>query len=219
MTDTHNPPLPPLPAIPTPSGLTAAELTATSLTLPPDLTWEQWANVGIPVMQTNAAAQWWLGDWILHAETHLARHDTDGTPDSLDMARIRRTITSLTQIDLSTLRHARTTAAAFPPERRRPDVSWSHHETLTACDPNLADELLAWAATTDRTVADLRAERRRRETPDTTATENPPPPAKATIRLTAPTPTAVTQLAEWAAVALAARAAAQHLDDVTIEIK
>ncbi len=159
-------------ALPPPTLAPMRNATGTALLLPDGLTWEQWEQLGPPVLTAASGAMWWAGDWYQYAVTHLLERDEAGKATSASKARLRATIATATGVEYGALKHARQVAGKFPPVRRRTLLAFGHHEAVATCSNEMAETLLDWAeeGVTDddgnwriRSVADLRAERRRRE--------------------------------------------------------
>jgi hypothetical protein len=44
--------------------------TPTGLNLPPDLSHDQWLEIGGFIARAHRAVAWWIGDWINYGEDH-----------------------------------------------------------------------------------------------------------------------------------------------------
>lgn len=124
----------------------AATLGDTSLALTDDLTFDQWAELGRPILRSSASSMWWVGDWLLYAEARWATDET-GHEISSERARIRRAVADVASVDVDSLRQARWVAKAIPAGRRRAAVPWNHHQAVAALEPEIADGLLEQAET------------------------------------------------------------------------
>lgn len=151
-------------------------VTDTGLTMPDDLTVAEWLDVGRPVLQAGQSSMWWIGDWLLYAEQRWTV-DSNGNEIPLEAAKIRQAVVQITNLDTSTLRHAKAVAQAFPPVRRRTRLPWAHHEAVATCPKKLGDKLLRLAEQREWSRDDLRAERRRLEAIDATASDDDEPAA------------------------------------------
>lgn len=108
-----------------PSTLSGA--TATSLSLPANMTYDEWASVGETLRQIERAAMWWIGDWWAfgdHKYGERAAQMTDGEA-------------------YETWRGAGWVSSKFSQTvRRRTVLSWSHHKEVAALTEAQADRLL-----------------------------------------------------------------------------
>lgn len=115
-----------------------------SLTIAPDVTFDQWVDVGRPILNAAAYSPWYIGDWLLYAEQRWATNET-GDEITAERARIRRAVADVANVDLESLRAYRWVAGNIAPARRRAGVSWSHHQQVAALPAEVADGLLAQA--------------------------------------------------------------------------
>jgi hypothetical protein len=106
--------------------------TDTGLALPPGLALETWAEIGATLVRTEKAIHWWLGDWWRYGEHHYGEAATVAAP---------------TGYSAETCRKAAWVADRIEPVRRRPDLSFSHHDAVAALPPADQDRLLDRAAT------------------------------------------------------------------------
>ena len=127
-----------------------------SLTIAPDVTFDQWVDVGRPILNAAAMSPWYIGDWLLYAEQRWATNET-GDEITAERARIRRAVASVANVDLESLRSYRWVAGNIEPGRRRAGVSWSHHQQVAALDPVVADGLLEQAEREGWSKRDLAA--------------------------------------------------------------
>lgn len=150
------------------------ELTASHLVLPPNLTWDEWVGVGRPIMTAAAGSRWWLGDWLIYAERHLAKVDTPDYDPKVKGA-ILQTVTEELGIALSTITDAKRVSRRFPPPLRNGGASWSHHRVVVGVDDELAQGLLTSVAEYDWSVEQLKAEVRRLQAIPVDGKEKPIP--------------------------------------------
>lgn len=108
-----------------------------SYQLPPDLAIEDWEEIGGTLQQMEKSVGWWIGDWWRHGVHKWGQMASQGAKDHLR---------DRTGHAYDTIRHAAKTAAAFPPERRNPDVSYTHHVEASSLPPEDADDLMKIAA-------------------------------------------------------------------------
>jgi hypothetical protein len=64
--------------IPPSSAQLRGELNTTALTLPDDLTYDEWVEYGHQLDHVTRAAQWWLGDWWRFRQPPLRRARQSG---------------------------------------------------------------------------------------------------------------------------------------------
>lgn len=146
-----------------PTGDAAPIATATSeteLAIPDGISFDEWVTIGRTVLSARAASDWWVGDWMASGWRQFAT-DENGVERSIDAARLRTTIASMTTLDLDLLRAARDTAEKVAPARRRRTLSFAHHQQVLALDDERADRLLDQAEQEGLEPADLKAEVRK----------------------------------------------------------
>lgn len=116
------------------------EKTDSALVLPDDLTFDQWKLAGHTLRRMEGALRWWVGDWLRFGEDHFKEE-------------FSQEIKEATGLSIKSQQNAMWVAGAIPVERRRTDISWSHHEKIAGIkDTELADKLLESAATNEWTV-------------------------------------------------------------------
>jgi hypothetical protein len=105
-----------------------------------------WVRTGNTILVLERATPWMWGDWYLAVEDRTLPADWNGP-------------------SVSTLNNYASVARAFPIPARREHVSFAHHAELTSLPQKERDEWLDWCERPERpTVAELRAERKRRKT-------------------------------------------------------
>lgn len=102
----------------------------------------QWAAAGRRIGAVGRCIQWLLGDWIAYGNTKFGER----------YARASK----ITGYDAQTLMNMVYVALRFPISRRRESLSWSHHETLAAMDPDEQDHWLTEVSKHRWSVSDLR---------------------------------------------------------------
>lgn len=130
----------------------SAEVQASALHLPATVTWDEYVEIGRRLGQVATASRWWIGDWILIGEALFG----EAQAQALDA-------TGLSEEYL--LRIVRV-AKAFPPSRRRPELSWLCHEVVAGLPEELQDEWLDRAVQegwSDRELRRQLRDRARRE--------------------------------------------------------
>jgi hypothetical protein len=100
----------------------------TALFLPEDMTLAEWKRVGENIVVLADSSTWWLGDWLVYGQRRY--------PD-----RYRRAIAE-TALDYQTLRNYAWVAGAFPPARRRAELSFQHHAEVAALPESQQDTWL-----------------------------------------------------------------------------
>jgi hypothetical protein len=118
-----------------------AEYREAELVLPVDLSFEDWAELGVSLNRIGQGVMWWLGDWYRHGERAYGEAAAQAAP---------------TGFAVKTLQNAAWCAERIPPSRRRVDVTFGHHSTVAALPPAEADALLEEAATEQLSVTTLR---------------------------------------------------------------
>jgi hypothetical protein len=139
----------------------ASAATACGLTLPEDLSENDWTEIGRALGRVQQATQWWIGDWWAFgveqrygARRALVESEEWGGPD------------------FQTCMNAASVCRAFAETSRRREVlSFKHHAEVMALSKKQADRLLSWceAAIAEtgkpRSTRELREEMRQRFKP------------------------------------------------------
>ncbi len=118
------------------------ELHPLSLTLPADLTFEQYERLGGMLGAIHAASKWWLADWIAWGEGAFGE-------------RVYQAVAA-TGLSDHTVRLYGACAGRVAPARRRPNVPFSVHLEVAALDAVEQERLLGIAAARGYTVKQLR---------------------------------------------------------------
>lgn len=116
--------------------------TDTSLTLPPGLPYDTWANLMRHLIRVRVGIDWWLGDaWLFgeHEYGEARAHAAD-----------------LGFGDPKPLQTAAWVSSRFTPSRRREHVSFSHHREVAPLEPVDADALLDTVEAENLTREELR---------------------------------------------------------------
>lgn len=103
----------------------------------------EWAAMGRRIGTVGRCVQWVLGDWIAYGNLKFGER----------YARAAK----ITGYDPQTLMNMVYVASRFPISRRREELSWSHHEALSAFEAEEQDRWLDQATHHRWSVADLRA--------------------------------------------------------------
>jgi hypothetical protein len=94
--------------------------TATSLTLPADLQYEQWRDAGLMYARLGKAVQWWLGDWLCYGENRFGE--------------LYAQAASETGYSEESLRGFQWVSSRVPASVRRLTLSWSHHQVAAGSE-------------------------------------------------------------------------------------
>jgi hypothetical protein len=113
---------------------------------PTDLDDRNWLAVGRKLGAISRCSQWWIGDWVRYGSVRWGERYTLA-------ARV-------TGYDPRTLRNMAWIASRFPAERRRHDLTWSHHASVAPLDPVEQDHWLTRCVVERLSVTDLRIELR-----------------------------------------------------------
>jgi hypothetical protein len=126
-----------LPAVkkqsPEPFTICRVRFTPTALAFPESMNEEDWVKVGVTIKASLAAAQWWIGDFLVDAETRWVKAKREALLRGLGYAR-------------QSYYNMLAVSKAIPPERRRANLPWTYHESVASADADRQDELLAAAA-------------------------------------------------------------------------
>ena len=92
------------------------------LTLPDNLSYEDWSIVGRKLADTSRSVVWFLGDWLAHGHQHFSESHWGGRPPAELYARIAQETGYAEQ----TLQNARAVCKKLPVSRRRDNLTFSH---------------------------------------------------------------------------------------------
>jgi hypothetical protein len=138
--------------------------TRTALFCRPELSYDEWEELGEHLLSVANSSAWWVGDWLLFGQRVYA--------DRYERA-VKRT-----GFDYQTLRNYAWVASSFDPSRRQDTLSFSHHAEVAALEPDDQDAWLRRALVNGWSRNRLRSELRRRRTGEE--------PARSAIRLDVP---------------------------------
>ena len=125
--------------------VTAADLATWSectLTLPDNLSFEDWAAIGDSIARMERGVQWWIGDWWRYGEHRYGERAAQALSSS--------------RWSFQTFMQAGWVAGAIETSRRREVLSFSHHVEVASLPPEQQDEWLAKAETENLTCNELR---------------------------------------------------------------
>jgi hypothetical protein len=120
--------------------------TGTALRLPVQTSTEEAIEIGAFLGDLHDSMQWAIGDYILACET-LFGHEAYQVIESLRISEESRN------------QYVRV-AQAIPPERRRNELTWSHHRAVYVLPPEGADALLEQAVANSWSKSELEAYKR-----------------------------------------------------------
>lgn len=111
-----------------------------------DLEFPDWVAVGRRLGAVGRGCQWWIGDWIRYGKAKFGERYAQAS--------------RVTGYDTQTLMNMVYVSSRFEISRRREVLSWSHHETVAALEPEEQDRWLDLATAQRLSVSDLRIEMR-----------------------------------------------------------
>lgn len=101
----------------------------TELTLPDDLSYDEWLEVGDKLAHIEHAVRWWWGDWLNYGEHRYERGQYDRAVERSGLSK-------------ESVRACKWVAGSIESVRRRTDLPWSLHEEVAALEPDVQDEWL-----------------------------------------------------------------------------
>lgn len=120
-----------------------ARVTPVSLEMPDDFDMNLWKKAGTTIKMLAKGAQWWVGDWLNFGEARFGEKYSQYI-DELGLAQ-------------GTIANYQSISGRMPPDRRKEELSFGHHESVLAVeDPKLQDELLEMAIKENWTREQLR---------------------------------------------------------------
>lgn len=129
-------------------------LNPTSLVIEnPDMTQEVWETIGRMIGFVQTASRWWIADWMNIGEERFGENAAQGADDLHSRFDIARRITGL---EGTTLDNMRSTARKVPADRRREELSFGHHQTVQALEPEDQGQWLQKAIDETWTRSELR---------------------------------------------------------------
>ena len=111
---------------------------------PAPLTFEEWQGKLATLEQITTSLPWWIGDLLLYGQAHFGEQYSQALPDL--------------PYKQEYLYQCHYLARLFPKERRRADLSWSHHVCVMSLSAQQQDRYLEQAVEERWTVRDLRAQ-------------------------------------------------------------
>lgn len=125
-------------------------ISLTAMSLPDGLDFDHWSKIadGLSFLRRSIAKQslaFYVGDWLNYGDTTFT-----------DMADRYAEAIEATGYNKGTLYNCKRVAQAFPPDRRKEELTWSHHAVVAPLPQADQDYLLETAVQDDLTVAQLR---------------------------------------------------------------
>lgn len=127
-------------ALPSTTGITIA---ATGLTIVDDLDFDVWAEYSEALARVEGALTWALGDWVVFGHDHYGEARTNKVAEHCGLSE-------------KTVRNAASVCRRVPIDRRRPELSFGHHEAVAAKAPVEQDAWLQLAVDEGLSVYGLR---------------------------------------------------------------
>lgn len=127
------------------------QFTPTGLSLPPDLSFEDWADYGERLFAMERGVMWAIGDWWRFGEHRYGER----AAQALD-----------SRYSFGTLRNAGYVAGAIETSRRRDVLDFGHHQNVASLPAEEQDYWLDAAESGEWSVHELRARIRRGTTDD-----------------------------------------------------
>jgi nucleotide-binding universal stress UspA family protein len=106
------------------------------------LEFDEWLQIGQTLHDMGQSLSWWLGDWWVYGETHFGEEHSQGAPTDF---RSQKTIANAASV-----------CSRITPDRRRAELSYSHHAVVAYLDPPKGDEWLQTAIDEGLSVHKLR---------------------------------------------------------------
>ena len=128
--------------------LPGIKLNAVAIQLPRGLDYNGWSETLCKVGQINNATRFWAGDMLVAGEMMFGEMYAQGASDS-----------GFSEDGLSRLRHVST---RIDPERRRKELSWTHHQVVAKFPPDEQDQWLKLAVEKNLTVIELKEAMRKK---------------------------------------------------------
>lgn len=144
-----------------------------------DLDLDAWADYGTQLAGAATGLMWAVGDWILYGEGHYQANEVNAIAAAVGIA--TKTVINATSI-----------CKRVESERRRPELSFSHHEAVAAKAPIEQTAWLQFAIDEGLSVRELR-ERIANEKPPRDDDPDVGKPQRTPVRLRVVCPRAVPQ--------------------------
>jgi len=116
-------------------------LTKNGLEIVGSPSFKQWEKAGEFIKRSHEAVQFWRGDWLVYGELNYDEWSQYFDPE---------------EVKSETLRKEKWVAQRVPNGRRRPKLSWSHHEEVADLEPEEQDQMLDIAEKNSMSVSTFR---------------------------------------------------------------
>ncbi|PTY03488.1 hypothetical protein DB346_06315 [Verrucomicrobia bacterium LW23] len=131
------------------------------MTIPEDISESQFRQIGSILAKVQRSIQWYWGDWLAHASQSAHKSRSRNNLNTLVMRegpRLYQYAGELSHLSYQTLRNYKAVCEAIPLPRRRPNLSFGHHEAVHGI-PDVAeqDEWLEEAERERWSISQLRA--------------------------------------------------------------
>jgi hypothetical protein len=156
------------------------KFTTVAAIVPANISFSNWERTWAAVGGVRESSKWWQGDLLLVGEAKYKEKYSQ----ALDQ----------TSSEYGTLRNIAYVAGKFSPERRRPELTWSHHQAAAGVPAEVADNILGQAAEGDWGVAQVRMAVREWKEEQDNAKDAPAPPSSNGTAAVAPSPSKPTGL-------------------------
>lgn len=90
---------------------------------------DEWAQAGRQMIAARSSLQWAIGDWLLFGD---GRYEEGAYETAAEATGLRR----------GTLSNLKAVAKAFPPDKRDPEVGWSHHALMAGFEDEVRERLM-----------------------------------------------------------------------------
>lgn len=107
-----------------------AAITGSGLSLPADLSYDEWLGVGRKLMLADKAVQWAIGDWWIYGDHAYGERASAAIDPASGENRLQR------YMDYGFV------ARAIETSRRREVLSWSAHREVAGLEPKIQDAIL-----------------------------------------------------------------------------
>lgn len=114
----------------------------TALTLPDNLPFRKWEEIGTELCDQVSRSRWHTGDWMLYGMKHYPK-------DARSMPLFLRAIAELSN-------EAHKLAKAIAPENRRADLAWAYHREVYDLEPDAQRSFLERAKKENLNLSDFR---------------------------------------------------------------
>ena len=145
--------------------ISGVRVTATSLTLPEDLEYDDWEDIGGTLQDLARSKErnlvlaereikitnWWIADWINFGD----RKYGEKYAQAIELTRLLGP-----ELKEQTLANIASVGKQFTPDRRRADpaITWSHHAEVAYLEPQQADAILDRVEAEGLSSRDVRSE-------------------------------------------------------------